>query len=78
MKIKTIFSVKTFDKTGIYTETYQVKGHSQEAAQTIQNKFANEPNLPVIKLKGFMINDEFFEADLTSHWERTKLNGNLK
>lgn len=60
MKLQTVFLVKG--------QTYAVNGTGQEAAEAALNSFPTE----VVKLHGFMINDKFKKADLTSHWERTQ------
>lgn len=60
-KIQTVFLVNG--------QTYATDGYGQQAADAALKSFPGQ----TVKLHGFMIDDEFKKADLTSHWERTAL-----
>lgn len=59
-KIQTVFIVDG--------QTYASPGTGQTASTAALASFPKA----VIKLHGFIINDEFKPADLTSHWDRSK------
>lgn len=59
--IKTVFLVKG--------QTYAIEGAGQDAASAAIQQFPKD----TVKLHGFIVNDEFKKADLTSHWERTQM-----
>lgn len=74
MAATTVFTVKTFNaiKRERTVETFEVKAMGQEAVTELRKKVG--PRASIV-LKGFIINEKFQEADLTSHWARTLVEG---
>jgi hypothetical protein len=73
MSIKTVFQVTIFGnpykKIKEKTEIHTVQATGQKAASAIDKKYAGQRIIKI--LKGFIIDDTYKPADLTSHWRRT-------
>lgn len=78
--IKTVFEIKTFPNKGrkksVHTkaiskdETITVNSVGQEAANTVDEHYKGTNTSKI--LKGFMIDEKFVPAELTSLWDNQK------
>ena len=75
--VKTVFKVHVYPhpskrKNGVTNETIESPGYGHNAAAAVDKYYADQGLKTTKVLAGFVINDKFVEADLTSPYEQSK------
>jgi hypothetical protein len=68
MEVTTVFKVRTTDKTGTYTEFFEVKAIDQEAVNTLRKQAGAKAS---IILDGFKVDGIFHKVDLNGFQKAT-------